>query len=90
MKPFLVLIIAFLLFLAAPAEAAKNARKAFHESWHFYEWRVEEGDGLDQLEDILKRILRKYRGKPVNLAKVRSELTRLQAVKAAAAETERP
>jgi len=88
MKKTLLFLLA--LSVSAPALAAKSARKAFHESWRFYEWRVEQGDELVQLEDILRRILRKYRGRGVNLAKVRRELTRVQAVKTAAAGAEQP
>jgi hypothetical protein len=59
---------------AASGPTPEEAKKNFTASWRFYEWRVEQGDALEELESILQRILRKYAESPVSLGPVQEEL----------------
>ncbi|MBI4396311.1 MAG: hypothetical protein HY548_04390, partial [Elusimicrobia bacterium] len=60
-----------LTFLALTSHAGpdpvplEDERAAFAVSWRFYEWRIEQGDDLQELETILLRIKKKY-ASPVN------------------------
>jgi hypothetical protein len=66
---------ALMIFASLPAGAApEDPERAFHLSWRFYEWRVDQGDGLKELESILRRILKKYARGPVSLSMVEREL----------------
>jgi hypothetical protein len=67
--------------LASSRPAAHADRKAFEHSWRFYQGRVEAGVDLQELEDILVRIQRKYRAAGLDLSAAARELSRVRALK---------
>ncbi|HRY30542.1 MAG TPA: hypothetical protein P5079_10980 [Elusimicrobiota bacterium] len=69
------------LSLAAPSKKKPAARTtAFEESWDFYKWRIEQGDRLEELENILLRIQRKYAKSSVNMTAVERELAAIRSL----------
>jgi hypothetical protein len=85
-RAFAVCAVLLLAAGSVRAEAAFKSRAAasaaFKDSWRFYKWRIEQGDGLKELEFILVRIRDKYAGARVNHAMVERELAAVRALKA--------
>jgi hypothetical protein len=60
---------------------SEKIRKQFHESWRYYNWRIEMGHSLNDLEYTLVRIKKKYAGAPVNHEMVDRELRAVRALR---------
>ena len=71
------------LLLASPAFAGESARdrRDFHASWKYYRWRIERGDSLADLEDVLVRIQERYARDPVNHWLVEREMIAAQVLR---------
>lgn len=79
-------LLAALLLLALPAwgqDAAPELLKDFDISWRYYEWRIEQGDDLETLKNILLRMRTRYTGTSASLELMERELAAINALQEA-------